>query len=162
MYESSERTRREPAQDSAAGNATPRERLGVTPDEFREMGSIGAMYYEQGNLTKAQAIFEGLVEMDPSSAAAHSALGALLTRREQFADALPHLDRAVELDPQQIAPYVNRAEIFIKQGRAQEAVENLKQAIALDPKEADPAANRARAMAYGIAEALKAHGVKGQ
>jgi hypothetical protein len=38
----------------------------------------------------------------------------------------------------------------------------LKKAIALDPKEADPAANRARAMAFGLAEALKAHGVKGQ
>jgi tetratricopeptide (TPR) repeat protein len=155
-------TNRETLNGSAAGGAVTRDSLGVTPDEFREMGRIGAMYYEQGNLKKAQAVFEGLVEMDPSSAAAHSALGALLTRREEYADALPHLDRAVELDPKQIAPYVNRAEIFIKQGRAQEAVENLKRAIALDPKEKDPAANRARAMAYGIAEALKAHGVKGQ
>jgi len=148
---------------SRAGEAaTPRARAGVTPEEFREMGRIGAMYYEQGNLTKAQAVFEGLVELDPSSAAAHAALGALLTRRERYEDALPHLDRAVELDPGQIAPYVNRAEIFIKQGCAQEAVENLKKAIALDPGEADPAANRARAMAYGVAEALKAHGVEGR
>jgi tetratricopeptide (TPR) repeat protein len=143
---------------SGAGAVVPR----VTPEEFREMGRIGAMYYEQGNLAKAQAVFEGLVELDPASAAAHSARGALFTRCERYEDALPHLDRAVELDPGQIAPYVNRAEIFIKQGRAQEAVENLKKAIALDPKEADPGANRARAMAYGLAEALKAHGVKGQ
>lgn len=155
-------TNHETLKGGTGDRGTLRERSGVTPNEFREMGRIGAMYYEQGNLTKAQAVFEGLVEMDPSSAAAHSALGALLTRREQYADALPYLDRAVELDPRQIAPYVNRAEIFIKQGRAQEAVENLKKAIALDPKEADPAANRARAMAYGIAEALKAHGVEGQ
>lgn len=149
---------RETSKGSGTGGQTPR----VTPEEFREMGRIGAMYYEQGSLTKAQAVFESLVELDPSSAAAHSALGALFTRRERYEDALPHLDRAVELDPGQIAPYVNRAEIFIRQGRAQEAVENLKKAIALDPKEADPAANRARAMAYGLAEALKAHGVKGQ
>jgi tetratricopeptide (TPR) repeat protein len=149
---------RETSNGSGAGGQTPR----VTPEEFREMGRIGAVYYEQGSLTKAQAVFESLVELDPSSAAAHSALGALLTRRERYADALPHLDRAVELDPKQIAPYVNRAEIFIRQGRAQEAVENLKKAIALDPKEKDPAANRARAMAFGLAEALKAHGVKAQ
>lgn len=148
----------ETSKASGAGGQTPR----VTPEEFREMGRIGAVYYEQGSLTKAQAVFESLVELDPSSAAAHSALGALLTRREQYADALPHLDRAVELDPKQIAPYVNRAEIFIRHGRAQEAVENLKSAIALDPKEKDPAANRARAMAFGLAEALKAHGVKAQ
>lgn len=151
-------TGRDTSNGSVTGGPTPR----VTPEEFLEMGRIGAMYYEQGNLKKAQAVFEGLVELDPSSAAAHSALGALFTRREQYAEALPHLDRAVELDPGQIAPYVNRAEIFIRQGRAQEAVANLKSAIALDPKEVDPAANRARAMAFGLAEALKAHGVKAQ
>lgn len=146
--------------DSAAGEQAPlRERFGVSEQEFRAMGQMGGMYYEQGNMEKARVIFEGLVELDPASAAAHSALGALLTRTEQYEEALGHLDRAVELNPEQIAPYVNRAEIFIKQGRAEEAVANLKSAIALDPQENDPAANRARAMAFGIAEALKAHGV---
>ena len=139
---------------------SPRARLGVSEQEFRALGSMGAMYYQQGILDKAQAIFEGLVELDPSSASAHSALGALHTRTGSFEQALKHLDRAVEIDPGQIAPYVNRAEIFIKRGRAEDAVVNLKQAIALDPQQKDPAANRARAMALGIAEALKAHGIK--
>jgi tetratricopeptide (TPR) repeat protein len=143
-----------------SGRDSLRSRLGVSEQEFRALGQMGAMYYRQGVLNKAQAIFEGMVEMDPSSAAAHSALGALLTRVERFEDAMRHLDRAVELDPRQIAPYVNRAEIFIKQGRAEAAVANLKEAIALDPQEKDPAANRARAMALGIAEALKASGIK--
>jgi len=143
-----------------SGRGSLRGRLGVSEQEFRAMGQMGAMYYQQGVLDKAQAIFEGLVEMDPASAPAHSALGALLTRTEQFDEAMRHLDRAVELDSGQIAPYVNRAEIFIKQGRAERAVADLKQAIALDPLERDPAANRARAMALGIAEALKASGVK--
>lgn len=141
------------------GRDAPGGRPGISEQEFRAMGQMGAMYYRQGVLDKAQAIFEGLVEIDPASAPAHSALGALFTRVERFDDALRHLDRAVELDPEQIAPYVNRAEIFIKQGRADEAVVNLKQAIALDPQENDPAANRARAMALGVAEALKSSGV---
>jgi tetratricopeptide (TPR) repeat protein len=147
-----------PSTESERAQAA-RERLGVSPEEFRAMGQMGAMYYHQGLLEKARTIFEGLVEIDPDSSAAHSALGALHTRTEQFEEALRHLDRAVALDPEQIAPYVNRAEIFIKQGRAEEAVENLKRAIALDPQEKDPGANRARAMALGIAEALKAQGV---
>lgn len=148
---------------STEGGRDPlRARLALSDEEFRAMGQMGAMYYRQGILDKAQAIFEGLVEVDPTSAAAHSALGALFTRVERFDDALEHLDRAVELDPEQIAPYVNRAEIYIKQGRADEAVVNLKQAIALDPREKDPAANRARAMALGIAEALKSSGVNNQ
>lgn len=148
--------------DGAGGGGVPRERLGISDREFQELGEMGAMYYRQGNLEKARTIFQGLVELDPESAAAHSALGALLTRTEQFDDALRHLDRAVELDPKEIAPYVNRAEILIRQGRAEAAVENLKRAVALDPQEKDPAANRARAMALGLAEALKARGITGQ
>jgi tetratricopeptide (TPR) repeat protein len=150
-----------PFNEQAAGGAL-REKLGISAREFQELGEMGAMYYRQGNLEKARTIFEGLIDLDPDSAAAHAALGALLTRTEQFAEALEHLNRAVELDPDEIAPYVNRAEILIRQGRAEEAVENLKRAIALDPQEKDPAANRARAMALGLAEALKAHGIKGQ
>ena len=146
----------------AGAESAPREKLGVTEQEFQAMGEIGAMYYHQGNLPKAQAIFEGLVELDPASAAAHAALGALYTRSERFAEALRHLDRAVELAPEMIAPYVNRAEIFIRQQRATEAVADLKSAIDLDPQEKDPAANRARAMALGISEALKAQGITGQ
>ena len=142
-----------------SGREAPRARLGISAEEFAEMGRVGAMYYEHGNLEKARTIFEGLVEIDPQSAAAHSALGALLTRSERYDEALGHLDRAVELDPGQIAPYVNRAEIFIKRGRAEEAVANLRRAVELDPAEKDPAANRARAMALGIAEALRAQGL---
>ncbi|HEV2764456.1 MAG TPA: tetratricopeptide repeat protein [Pyrinomonadaceae bacterium] len=142
-----------------SGQESPRQRLGISDEEFRAMGEIGGMYYRQGSLQKAQTIFEGMVELDPESAAAHAALGALLTRTERFDDALRHLDRAVELAPEMIAPYVNRAEIFIKRQEAERAVENLKRAVELDPKEIDPAANRARAMALGIAEALRARGV---
>ena len=142
------------------GDGVLRDKLGISAGEFQAMGEIGAMYYEQGHLDKARTIFQGLVELDPESSAAHSALGALLTRTEQFEEALRHLDRAVELDPQQIAPYVNRAEIYIRQQRAVEAVADLKRAVALDPDERDPAANRARAMAVGIAEALRAQGIR--
>ena len=138
--------------------ATLRERLGVTGREFQEMGEIGAMFYQQGNLEKARTIFEGLVEMDPSSGAAHSALGALLTRMRQDERALEHLNRAIELSPNQIAPRVNRAEVLLRQQKIEQAVAELKRAIELDPKEIDPGANRARAMVLGIHEALQAHG----
>jgi tetratricopeptide (TPR) repeat protein len=145
---------------SAGDHSTGQEALGISDQEFQEMGEVGAVYYKQGNLAKARAIFEGLVEINPDSVNAHSALGALLTRTKDYAEALKHLNRAIELDSRQIAPYVNRAEIYIRQQQAPEAVADLKQAIALDPEEANPAAHRARAMVLGINEALKAKGVK--
>jgi tetratricopeptide (TPR) repeat protein len=140
-------------------NVTPRMRLGVTPGEFREMGRIGAMYYNQGDLEKARTIFEGLVAMDPDSSDAHAALGALLTRTMQDTKALVHLNRAIELNDNEIAAYVNRAEINLRQQRGEDAVADLKRAIALDPREKNAAANRARAMVLGIHDALETEGV---
>ncbi|MFQ3581372.1 MAG: tetratricopeptide repeat protein [Chloracidobacterium sp.] len=135
---------------SANGNETPRQQLGITDEDFQRMGEIGAMYYEQGDLKRARTIFEGLVEVDPTSAAAHAALGALYTRTQEDALALASLEQAIALDPQMIAPYVNRAEVFLRSERYEEAIADLQRAIDLDPEEQDPGANRARAIALGI------------
>lgn len=116
------------------------------------------MYYQQGNLDKARTIFEGLVELDPDSADAHSALGALLTLKQEDEEAIGHLEAAVALNPRQIAPYVNLGEIFIRQQRLEEAVANLRKAIELDPNERDSGANRARAMVLGIYEIIQVNG----
>jgi Tfp pilus assembly protein PilF len=138
---------------------SPRVRLGVSPQEFREMGRIGAMYYNRGDLAKARTVFEGLVAMDPSSSDAHAALGALLTRTIENDLALEHLNRAIELNDSEIAAYVNRAEIKLRQKQGESAVADLKRAIELDPRQKNPAANRARAMVMGIHDALEAKSV---
>src|SRR5215203_3756842 len=101
---------------------TVREKLNISPQEFAEMGRVGAMYYQQGNFEKARTIFEGLVELDPESAIAHSALGGLLTLQQEDAKALEHLSRAIEINPSQIAPYVNLGEIYIRQQKIEDAV----------------------------------------
>jgi Flp pilus assembly protein TadD len=139
--------------------STIREQLKISPQEFKEMGKIGATLYRQGNLEKARKVFEGLVELDPNSADAHAALGALLTQQFKDEQALVHLNKSIELKPNQIAPYVNLGEIYIRQKKLEEAVANLKKAIELDPNEKDAGANRARAMVLGIYEALQARGV---
>lgn len=126
------------------------------PDEdFQSIGEIGAMYYEQGNLEKAETIFEGLVELKPDSGAAHSALGGLLTYKREDEKALAHLSKAIELDDKQIAPFVNRGEVYLRQSRFDLAVADLKRAIELDPQEKDAGANRARVMVLGIYQAIE-------
>lgn len=135
--------------------STVREQLKVTPEEFFEMGRVGAMFYEQGNINKAYSIFEGLVELDPNSSEAHSALGAILTLRQDDRKAVEHLEKAIELNPNQIAPYVNLGEIYIRNQKLEEAVASLKKAIELDPNEIDAGANRARAMVLGIYQVIQ-------
>jgi Flp pilus assembly protein TadD len=131
------------------------DKLKMSNEEFQAIGEIGAMFYEQGNLEKAQTIFEGLVEINPNSDAAHSALGALLTKRRDDENALVHLNKAIELNDLQIAPFVNRAEVYLRRQRFETAVADLKRAIELDPQEKDAGANRARAMVLGIYQAIE-------
>lgn len=145
--------------NASANPVTPRASLGVTDQEFREMGKIGAMYYNQGDLEKARTIFEGLVAMDPTSSAAHASLGALLTRNQEDDRALEHLNQAIKLNPQETAAYVSRAEVLLRMKKGEEAVADLKRAIELDPKQRNPAANRARAMVVGIHDALEIQSV---
>ena len=142
------------SQDKSQGESLA-EQIGLTDQEFNAMGEIGAIYYQQGELEKARTIFEGLVELNPRSAAAHAALGALYTRIGEDDRALEHLNRAIDLDPQMIAPYVNRAEVMIKRGQAEQAVADIRRAVELDPEEKDAAANRGRALAVAIAEAVQ-------
>lgn len=141
-------------------HSTVREQLKISPQEFMEMGRVGAMYYQQGNYDKARTIFEGLVELDSQSAEAHSALGALLTLQQEDEVAVKHLHEAVKINPLQIAPFVNLGEIFIRQEKIEDAVDNLKKAIELDPEEKDAGANRARAMILGIYQIIKSDNEK--
>ena len=143
----------------ATNQLSPRKRLGVTAQEFREMGRIGGMYYNRGDLGKARTVFEGLVALDPESSDAHAALGALFTRTLENELALLHLNRAIELNEKQIAAYVNRAEVRLRKQQGEAAVADLKRAIELDPRQKNAASNRARAMVMGIHDALEAKSV---
>ncbi len=134
--------------------------IDVSDEDFQSIGEIGAMYYEQGNLEKAETIFEGLVELKPDSGAAHSALGGLLTYKQEDERAITHLSRAIELDDKQISPFVNRGEVYLRQTKFDLAVADLKRAIELDPQEKDPGANRARAMVLGIYQAIESQQVQ--
>lgn len=132
------------------------QKLGITPEQIQSIGELGAMYYYQGELDKAQTIFEGLVEADEDNSGAQSALGALYMRKGEIDAAKTHLDKAIDLDKTQIAPFVNRAEFYLRKQDVEAAVADLKEAIELDPEEKDPGANRARAMVLGIYQEIEA------
>ena len=131
------------------------ESLGITEEEIMEMGRVGAVFYEQGNIENALQIFEGLVELQPDNGNAHAALGAVLTLRKDDQKATRHLEKAIELEPNQIAPYVNLGEVYVRQQKLEQALMVMKKAIELDPDENDYGANRARSMIMGIYKVLE-------
>lgn len=130
-------------------------KLNVTFAEFCGVGRIGTMFFQLGNKNKARKIFEGLVEMNPESAEAHSALGGVLVSMNAHQQAMPHLMKAIEINPQMVAPYVNLAEIFLVEAKFTEAIEKLEKAISLDADHMSYAANRARMLILGINKLIR-------
>lgn len=137
-----------------------REQIGMSAQEFQSMGSMGAMFYEQGQFDKAQTIFEGMLGLEPDNDAVLSALGAVLTQRRNDEQALVYLNRAIELNDSEISSHVCRAEVRLRQHEFESAVKDLSRAIELDPQEKDPGANRARAMVLGIHQMIESEKAK--
>jgi tetratricopeptide (TPR) repeat protein len=137
------------------GGIVPGQPVNLTESQFKQLGQLGVMFYQQGLLPRARAIFEIMIKINPDSGSAHSALGAILARQQLDAEALKHLDRAIELDPHEISSYVNRGEIRLRQNQTDPAVADLKHAIELDPQANDAGANRARAIVIGLYNSLK-------
>jgi tetratricopeptide (TPR) repeat protein len=139
-------------------NNSLRERIEVSLDEILEIATIGSIFYKQGNLEKAKAVFEGLGELDSEIFEVQSCLGSFFTRIREDEKALLHLNKAILLNPEIVAPYVNRAEVNIRRFKIEEVVADILTVIKLDPKISDPDANRARTMLLGIYDAFKTKG----
>lgn len=132
-----------------------REKIGMSAEDFLSIGKMGAMFYEQGQLEKAQTIFEGMLELEPDNDQVLSALGAVLTQQRQDDEALVHLNKAITLNDKEIASFVSRAEVWLRRSDFEAAVSDLTEAIKLDPHEKDAGANRARAMVLGIHQMIE-------
>jgi tetratricopeptide (TPR) repeat protein len=73
--------------------------LGFTPEALDTIEQLATALYAEGQLESALKLFQGLLVLRPDQADAWSAVGAVLTRMEQYEEALPYLSAALALDP---------------------------------------------------------------
>ena len=73
--------------------------LGFTPEALDTIEQLATALYAEGQLESALKLFQGLLVLRPDQADAWSAVGAVLTRMEQYEEALPYLSAALTLDP---------------------------------------------------------------
>lgn len=126
--------------------------LGLTPEALDTVEQLATALYAEGQLESALKLFKGLLILRPDRADSWSAVGAVLTRMEQYEEAIPYLSAALELDKEHTAALVNRAECYLALGQAEEAARDLDRAIELDPREEDPASHRARQLVWAMAQ----------
>ena len=67
----------------------------------------GAQRLQSGDLAGAEAAFQAVAHMDPSSAAAYSNLGVIAMRQKRWAEALKQFHKAQQLDPAMIGVRLN-------------------------------------------------------
>lgn len=129
----------------ADGKATLKDVRGYTDDELYAVARAGHVFFSQGLIAEARAIFQGLFAVSPRDAYFARALGVVEWAAGNPDGALGAFDVAIKLDPENPAGFVGRAEVRIAAGQKREAAGDLQRAVALSKKD-DALKNKALAM----------------
>jgi tetratricopeptide (TPR) repeat protein len=143
------------------GEITVAEVVKISPKQVAALLVTGHKLFQQGRLTDATNIFEGIVLLAGGTAYAHGILGTICQKQNKHEDSVKHFTEALRLFPQDIDSLTNRGEVYIRLGRFKEAAEDLAQAIELDPFMEHPAANRARLLVCLVKDAVQLAKEKG-
>lgn len=95
----------------------------------------------QGAYAKALALFDQLIELDPTDASYFSNRGLIFFQSGQFELALADYDQAIALDPCLSQVYNNRANCFAAMGSLEAAIVDYETALDLNPINIHPRIN---------------------
>jgi len=116
-------------------NRVERIATGGRPPQSREaFYDAGAYYLRTRRLDRALKMMTRAVELDPSFADAHNALGVIHTMRREYEQALSFYERALEFNPLDAGVRKNIALTYALQGRREEAMEEYRTLIEQNPE----------------------------
>ncbi len=99
----------------------------------------GISFEENGEMDKALLAYRKVLDVDPGQVDLASRVASLLTRQDDFPQAIDVLKDAVKAKPNAPQPLLQLAFIYAKYlGRTDQAIEYANRAIALDPRDFDP------------------------
>jgi len=107
--------------------------LVANPHKLEALINCGTLYYELGNVERAEEYFRRAVESDSQSSLAHSNLGSVLEELGHLEEARQHLRSAVRLEPGYSDARYTLALVCEKMNAFGEAREHWQQYVALDP-----------------------------
>lgn len=130
----------------ARGEATLQEIKGYTEEELYLIAQTGYTLFLNGKVKDAQAVFEGLVAVDPRNDYYYRALGVVYHRQGDAERALRQFTHAITVSPRSAAAYVNRAEVHISRRDFERALQDLQAAIQVTFDLSVPIARKAFAL----------------
>src|SRR5262249_20438215 len=98
----------------------------------------GMSFEENGELNKALVAYRKVLDVDPGQAELASRVATLLTRQDDFPQAIDVLKDAVKANPKATEPLLQLAFIYTKyMRRVDQAIDYVNKAIAIDPGNID-------------------------
>ncbi len=138
-----------------AGRNSLSQVFGLAKQEVEAIAALGFQLYEQGKMSDAECIFDGLIALDSKLYYGYAGLGAMTLAEEKLEESVRWLTRAVELNTSDPTVHANLGEALLRQGRFKDAAEQFQIAMKQDPKAKDPGANRARSILAGMQIAIQ-------
>jgi tetratricopeptide (TPR) repeat protein len=138
-----------------AGQTSLSQTFGLAKQEVEAIAALGFQLYEQGKMTDAECIFNGLIALDSKLYYGYAGLGAMTLAEEKLEESVRWLSRAAELNASDPTVHANLGEALLRQGRFKDAAEQFQIAMKQDPKAKDPGANRARSILAGLQIAIQ-------
>ena len=129
--------------------------LAADPAKLEALVNCGTLYYELGNMEKAEHYFRRAVKSDPLNSLAYSNLGSVLEELGRLPEARQHLRSAVRLEPRCTDARYTLALVCEKMNAFSEAREHWAEYIKLDPE--SPWSDYARKRIADLAAYKAAH-----
>ncbi len=101
------------------------------------MINLGAIYFGQGNLDKAQDLNEMAIKVQPdTSAQAHANLGLIWQQRNELDKSIESYERAIQYDPKLATVWMNLTSVLTMKGEDDRALKAARKATELEPDSA--------------------------
>jgi tetratricopeptide (TPR) repeat protein len=107
--------------------------LELSPHADFIQDALGYIYWQEGDLDKAESEWRGVLAREPDNVVALSNLGLAALKRQQYAEAKEFFLRAIELSPNFGEPHLNLGEMYLMMGLTGPAELQLRTAVALVP-----------------------------
>ncbi len=101
------------------------------------MINLGAIYFGQGNLEKAQELNEMAIKAQPDlSAQAHANLGLIWQQRNEMDKSIAAYEKALQYDPKLATVWMNLTSVLTMKGDDERALKAAQRATELEPDSA--------------------------
>ena len=110
--------------------------LKYEPDSVRINNNVGNMYYNEGNIAKAEEHYKKAVAEEDIFPQPHFNLGSILQSKDDIFGAVQEYKKAIELDPGFYYAYQNLVALYAKNGELILAAENIEKLKQLRPDNA--------------------------